>query len=88
MFAIFIAGGKSQGIVVGDSFSVYKRGKTIKNPQTGFDIELPGTHVGDIDVFQTLGKTVNDELSICMPSFDINSINEFTNYYVEEKIDK
>jgi len=85
---ILIAGGKSQGIAVGDSFSVYKRGKTIKNPQTGFDIELPGTHVGDIDVFQTLGKTVNDELSICMPSFDINSINEFTNYYVEEKIDK
>ena len=33
---ILIAGGKSQGIVVGDSFSVYKKGNTIKNPQTGF----------------------------------------------------
>ena len=81
---ILIAGGKSQGIKIGDTFSIYKKGKTIKNPQTGFDIELPGTFIGNIDVLQSLGNTINDELSICQPNFEIINIEEKNNYYIEE----
>lgn len=36
-----IAGGKSQGVAVNDMFGVYKRGKAVRNPQTGMMIELP-----------------------------------------------
>ena len=82
---ILIAGGKSQGITIEDTFSVFKKGKTINNPQTGFDIELPGTYIGDLNVLQTLGETINNELSVCIPNFDINNIDKKTNYYVEEK---
>ena len=62
--SIIIAGGKSQGVNVGNIFSLFKKGKTIKNPQTGFDIELPGTFIGDVKVIQTLGNTSNDEVAI------------------------
>jgi len=73
---ILIAGGKSQGITIGETFSVFKKGKIINNPQTGFDIEFPGTYIGDLDVLQTLGKTVNNELSVCIPNFKINNIDK------------
>ena len=81
---ILIAGGKSQGIKIGDTFSIYKKGKIIKNPQTGFDLELPGTFIGNINVLQTLGNTINDELSICQPNFEISNIVDKNNYYIEE----
>ena len=39
--AQLIAGGASQGIKVGDSFTVKTKGKKVKNPQSGVMIELP-----------------------------------------------
>lgn len=55
-----LAGGASQGITTGTEFVVIKRGRKIKNPQTGAVIELPGKKVGTVEVVMTLGE---DELS-------------------------
>ena len=41
---IVIAGGTSQGLRAGDRLAVYQRGRIVKNPQTGMDLELPGLH--------------------------------------------
>jgi hypothetical protein len=60
-----ISGGKTQGIMDNDIFNVYKRGKSVKNPQTNMMIELPGTLVGSIRVQQSMGTDPNNEVSIC-----------------------
>lgn len=79
-----ITGGASQGIIAGDVFSVIKKGKTVKNPQTGMDIELPGKEVATISIDMTLGDTPQDELSIAsINSGEIGS--DLSLYYVTEK---
>lgn len=60
-----ISGGASQGLSAGDCFNVYKKGKVVKNPQTGLNIELPGTKLGSITVLQSMGDTPESEISIC-----------------------
>lgn len=44
--AVIIAGGASQGLAPGDTFDVMSKGKKVKNPQTGIEIELPGKKLG------------------------------------------
>lgn len=61
---IVIAGGKSQGVNVGDVFDVYSRGKQVKNPQTGVTIELPGKLVASLRVEHTAGDTPESEYAI------------------------
>ncbi|PNU18642.1 curli production assembly protein CsgG [Geothermobacter hydrogeniphilus] len=61
----FISGGASQGIMEGDTFKVFKKGKTIKNPQTGLPLELPGTEIASIKVAQIIGKDGRNEVSLC-----------------------
>lgn len=60
-----MSGGSSQGIMQGDSFKVFKKGKTINNPQTGLPLELPGTEIAALKVAQTLGKDGQNEVSLC-----------------------
>ena len=79
-----ISGGSSQGIRKGDVFSVIQKGKTVKNPQTGVNIELPGKEVATIIVDQTLGDTPQNEISLV--SLSSGTIGEdFSNYYITEK---
>lgn len=63
--SVLIAGGERQGLKIGDVFSVYKKGKNIKNPQTGMMIELPGTKIASIRVVSQFGSTYTDEGSVC-----------------------
>jgi curli biogenesis system outer membrane secretion channel CsgG len=82
--AYIIAGGKSQGINVNDTFGVYKRGKAIRNPQTGMMVELPAQLVGKIKVASLTGNDPNNEISICgVDSGDIPKTG-FEEYYVQE----
>jgi curli biogenesis system outer membrane secretion channel CsgG len=60
-----IAGGIKQGIKVGDKFQVYGKGKSIKNPQTGMMIELPGSKIATVQVISQFGSTYTDEGSVC-----------------------
>ena len=80
-----ISGGKSQGIEAGATFVLYKKGKTVTNPQTGIKIELPGQKVGTLSVVTSVGDTPETEISIC--TYDGTAIQEtdLLNYYIMEK---
>lgn len=83
--AIIIAGGKKQNLTKGTTLAVYQRGKTVKNPQTGIMIELPGTKVADIIVLSTGGTTVVDEYSIVeFTSGKIDS-TKLNNYIIQDE---
>ncbi|MBF8273863.1 MAG: Curli production assembly/transport component CsgG [Magnetococcales bacterium] len=60
-----ISGGKTQGIHVGDIFSVMQKGEKVKNPQTGFMIELPGKEVAKMRVASLIDNPdPNSEISM------------------------
>lgn len=85
--AQLVAGGKSQGLKVGDKFAVKTKGKKVKNPQTGVMIELPGKQIGTVYVIQTGGDTPETEYSFV--EFTSNGANEIdanklTDYFIEE----
>lgn len=61
---IIISGGKSQGLKVGDELKVMKRGRKVKNPQTGMMIELPRTETARLTIAAFSGEG-NNEISIC-----------------------
>ncbi len=80
-----ISGGASQGIAANDRFNVYKKGKSVKNPQTGMMIELPGTKVGEVTVISSIGDTPETEISFCSYSGeDLNVANISEDYYIME----
>lgn len=62
---VMIAGGKKQGLKINDNFSIYKKGRSIKNPQTGMMIELPGSKIASVNIISQFGTTYTDEGSIC-----------------------
>ncbi len=82
--SIYMTGGKSQGVSEGDIFIVKEKGKSVKNPQTGMMMNLPGKTAGKIKVTFTGGDTPNDEFSIV--EFTEGSINtaNLSNYVIEE----
>jgi curli biogenesis system outer membrane secretion channel CsgG len=79
-----IAGGPMQGIKEGDSFTVYRRGKKVVNPQTNVEIELPGKPIGKIRVTSVVSGDVNTELSICTKLSGEIPTAEFADYYIQE----
>ena len=83
--AILIAGGKSQGIKEGMTFSIMTKGKQVKNPQTGIVITLPGKNVGSVKVIMSGGDTPETEYSFVEvnTSEEINATN-MGNYIIEE----
>lgn len=83
--AYFISGGASQGLSAGDKFNVYKKGKSVTNPQTGMKIELPGTRIGEVTIIQTIGDTPENELSICTYEGEGLDKTDFNNYYILDK---
>lgn len=81
---LFVTGGKSQGLTLGQEFIVKENGKVVKNPQTGLNMELPGKEAGKIKITFTGGETPESEFSIV--EFTQGSIdqNKLENYYIEE----
>lgn len=80
-----IAGGKMQGIKEGDTFTVYKRGKKVNNPQTGIPVELPGKEISKLKVVTLVSGDINTELSICSKVSGELPTTDFTEYYIQEK---
>jgi curli biogenesis system outer membrane secretion channel CsgG len=80
-----ISGGAMQGIKEGDTYTVYKRGQKVNNPQTGIPIELPGKEVGKIKVVSLVTGDVNTEISICTKVSGELPLTNFTDYYIQEK---
>ncbi|NRA84693.1 MAG: curli production assembly protein CsgG [Gammaproteobacteria bacterium] len=54
-----MTGGENQGVNIGDKFSIVVRGKTIKNPQTGLQLELPGENIALVKVLKFIGQGDN-----------------------------
>ena len=80
-----ISGGASQGLVSGDKFTVYRKGKVVKNPQTGMNVELPGAKIGEITVASSFGDTPETELSFCSYEGDPIDLANLMNYYIMDK---
>lgn len=80
-----ISGGQSQGLAAGDIFPVYKKGKKVMNPQTGLEIELPGTKVGEVTIISMYGDTPESEISFCSYSGNDIDISNLLQYYISEK---
>lgn len=62
---VAISGGQRQGLRVGDRLKVMVPGKIIKSPQTGFNIQLPHTEMGELEVVSFFGDSETNEGSIC-----------------------
>ena len=83
--AVLIAGGASQGIEVGDIFTIKSKGRMVKNPQTGLMIELPGKQLGTVKILATGGDTPETEYSFVeVSSNNIIDVDKITEYYIEE----
>ena len=82
--AVLIAGGASQGLNSGDVFAVKTKGKSVKNPQTGILVELPGKQVGKVEVLMTGGDTPETEYSfVSLIEGEIDA-TKLDNYIIEE----
>jgi curli biogenesis system outer membrane secretion channel CsgG len=79
-----IAGGEKQGIQIGSKLIVYQKGKTIKNPQSGAMIELPGKKVGTISIESSFGDDEFSEISFATLD-DGELSDDFSNYYISDK---
>ena len=77
-----ISGGASQGLAAGDVFNVYLKGKTVKNPQTGMDVELPGKKIGAVTVTMSIGDTPETEISFCTYEGEDINPEQLSNYYI------
>lgn len=83
--AVLIAGGASQGIGVGDTFTIKSKGRSVKNPQTGLMIELPGKEIGTVTILATGGDTAETEYSFVEVSSNTDiDVSKLTEYYIEE----
>lgn len=84
-----ISGGKSQNIKPQDLFEVMLEGEKIKNPQTNMMITLPGKLIAELQVQQTVGDTVENEVSLCtLSSGDLQAYQSSKTYsklYIQPK---
>lgn len=62
---VLISGGERQGLKIGDRLLVMVPGNVIKSPQTGFNIQLPHTQVGELEITGFFGDSETNEGSIC-----------------------
>lgn len=61
---VYISGGSRQGLKVGDKLAVLRSGDTVKSGQTGFNITLPPTMVGQVRVMSLFGDNETNEGSV------------------------
>ena len=81
----YVSGGASQGLAVGDRFTVKEKGKSVKNPQTGMTMELPGKTAGKIRITFTGGDSVESEFSIAEFTDGQIDASQLSNYYIIEE---
>lgn len=80
-----ISGGASQGLAAGYKFNLYLKGKTVKNPQTGMNVELPGTKIGQMTVLSSFGDMPENEISFCSYEGEAIDVENLSNYYIMDK---
>ncbi len=79
-----ITGGQAQGLTQGDQLKVYQKGKTIKNPQSGMMVELPGKQIGVVTLLSSTDDLPENQLTFCQ--YEGSELGEdLTQYYVSDK---
>jgi len=81
----YVSGGASQGLRAGDRFAVKEKGRSVRNPQTGMMMELPGKTVGKIRITFTGGDSVQNEFSIAEFIEGEIDITQLSNYFITEE---
>lgn len=81
---IIISGGKSQGLAVGNTFAVFEKGKSVKNPQTGMMIELPGKRVAGVKINFVGGENAKNEFAMVDLTDGTVDKEKLENYYITE----
>lgn len=78
-----VTGSKSQGLTVGDVFDVMRKGKTLRNPQTGLLLELPGKKVAEMNI-SAFGSQNDNEIALAELSSGnrLENTASFDSYYV------
>ena len=82
-----ITGSKSQGLSEGDRLDVFSKGKSVKNPQTGLEISLPGKKVGQIEIETFVGEANNEVALTTLISGELpedESASSYEKYFVQE----
>jgi curli biogenesis system outer membrane secretion channel CsgG len=83
---LYISGGSSQGLHVGDTLFVLKQGERVKSAQTGFEISLPAKTVGKIRISRFFGSNETDEGAVAeILSGDISDAHKDGLYVSEEE---
>jgi curli biogenesis system outer membrane secretion channel CsgG len=82
---LYLSGGTRQGIQVGDLLTVLKAGEKVKSAQTGFDISLPASKVGQVRIVSRFGDNETNEGSVAdILSGDITDAQK-GGLYISEK---
>ncbi|WP_241972332.1 CsgG/HfaB family protein [Aliidiomarina soli] len=76
---LLMTGGSQQGLSRGEQLVLYRRGEQVKNPQTGLNIELPPTRLGQIEVIDFIGRGDN-ELSLVRSDTELS--DDFDNLVI------
>lgn len=63
---VFIAGGRHQGVGVGDYLAVMRAGDVVKSGQSGLDISLPAEKIADLEVVELFGESELNEGAIAL----------------------
>jgi len=79
-----ISGGESQGLQTGTTLFLYENGRTVKNPQTGAPITLPGKKIGSMEIVYSVGEDEFNELSFVTLK-DGAITGSLDQYYVSDK---
>lgn len=61
---VYLSGGERQGLKRGDRLAIMQRGKTVRSQQTGFDIDLPPTKIGEVEIQSFFGDSEISEGSV------------------------
>jgi curli biogenesis system outer membrane secretion channel CsgG len=77
---VFLSGGQTQGLKVGDQLSLEKRGETVVSGQTGLPLTLPGQSIGRLEIVAFFGESPQEEGAIAkvvqgqIPGGDLKSL--------------
>ena len=83
---IYLSGGSRQGLKVGDTLAILRAGEQVKSGQTGFNITLPATTVGQARVVSFFGDNETNEGSVAqILTGDVSTAQEAFLYISESK---
>jgi curli biogenesis system outer membrane secretion channel CsgG len=82
---VYISGGARQGLKIGDTLEILRQGQTVKSAQTGFDITLPPTMVGEVRVVSLFGDNETNEGAVAQVTAGSVSDAQKGDLFISEK---